>query len=154
MKMDTYNMITGGIVTVLTALFGAYWYVFVAYIVLNVFDWLTGWYKSRKKKTESSKIGLKGIIKKLGYWVIIAVAFIMSTVLVHLGNDVLHINLDFLMMIGWFTLACLIVNEVRSITENLVECGYNVPQVMINGLEIADKMINSESEVENNAEDK
>ena len=58
------------------------------------------------------------------------------------------------MMIGWFTLACLIVNEVRSITENLVECGYNVPQVMINGLEIADKMINSESEVENNAEDK
>lgn len=154
MKMDTYNVVTGGIVTVLTALFGAYWYVFAAYIVLNVFDWLTGWYKSRKKKTESSKIGLKGIVKKLGYWVIIAVAFIMSTVLVHLGNDVLHINLNFLMMIGWFTLACLIVNEVRSITENLVECGYNVPQVMINGLEIADKMINSESEVENNAEDK
>lgn len=143
---DTYNLIIGAIVTVMTVIFGVYWYVFAAYMSLNVMDWLTGWYKSRKKKKESSKAGLKGILKKLGYWVIVAVSFLMSTVFVHLGKDILGINLDFLTMIGWFTLACLMVNEVRSIFENLVECGYNIPSVLINGLEIADEIINMEKE--------
>ena len=145
---DTYNLVIGTIVAIMTAIFGIYWYIFAAYMLLNVADWLTGWYKSRKKKEESSKVGLKGILKKLGYWVMIAVAFLMSTVFVRLGNDILGINLDFLMMIGWFTLACLMVNEVRSIVENLVECGYDVPAVLVNGLEVADKMINKESEDE------
>lgn len=143
---DTYNLIIGAVITAMAAVFGVYWYVFAAYMALNVMDWLTGWYKSRKKKKESSKAGLKGILKKLGYWVIVAVSFLMSTVFVHLGKDILGINLDFLTMIGWFTLACLMVNEVRSIFENLVECGYNIPAVLINGLEIADEMINKEKE--------
>lgn len=144
--VDGYNLFTGAIIAIMTAVFGIYWYIFAAYLALNVFDWLTGWYKSRKLKKESSSVGLKGIIKKLGYWVIIAVAFIVSSVFVNLGKDILGVNLDFLAMIGWFTLACLMVNEVRSILENLVESGYNVPSVLINGLEIADKMINKESE--------
>lgn len=145
---DTYNLIIGAVITAMAAVFGVYWYVFAAYMALNVMDWLTGWYKSRKKKKESSKAGLKGILKKLGYWVIVAVSFLMSTVFVHLGKDILGINLDFLTMIGWFTLACLMVNEVRSIFENLVECGYNIPAVLINGLEIADEMINREDKHE------
>lgn len=143
---DTYNLIIGAIITIMTAVFGVYWYVFAAYMALNVMDWLTGWYKSRKQKKESSKAGLKGILKKLGYWAIVAVSFLMSTVFVRLGRDVLWINLDFLAMIGWYTLACLMVNEVRSIFENLVECGYNIPSVLINGLEVADEMINREKE--------
>ena len=142
---DTYNFVVGMVVTIMTAVFGVYWYIFAAYMFFNIADWLTGWYKSRKNKKESSSVGLKGALKKLGYWIIIAVAFLMSTVFVHLGKDILGINLDFLMMIGWFTLACLMVNEVRSILENLVESGYNIPVVLINGLEIADKMINKES---------
>ena len=142
---DTYNFVVGMVVTIMTAVFGVYWYIFAAYMFFNIADWLTGWYKSRKNKKESSSVGLKGALKKLGYWIIIAVAFLMSTVFVHLGKDILGINLDFLMMIGWFTLACLMVNEVRSILENLVESGYNIPAVLINGLEIADKMINKES---------
>lgn len=143
---DTYNFVAGVIVTIMTALFGVYWYIFATYMIFNIVDWLTGWYRSRKKKEESSKVGLKGILKKLGYWIIIAVAFLMSTVFVHLGKDILGINLDFLMMIGWFTLTCLMVNEVRSILENLVECGYDVPTVLVNGLKVADEIINKETE--------
>ena len=143
---DTYNLTVGMLVSIMTAIFGIYWYIFAAYLLFNIMDWLTGWYRSRRNKKESSSKGLQGIIKKLGYWIIIAVAFLMSDVFVRLGNDILKINLDFLMMIGWFTLACLMVNEVRSILENLVECGYEVPKVLIDGLLVADKMINKESE--------
>ena len=144
---DTYNMAAGAVVTLLTAVFGIYWYIFAAYLVLNVFDWLTGWYKSRGARKESSAIGLKGILKKLGYWVLIAVAFIISTVFVRLGQDVLHVDLAFLNLIGWFTLACLMVNEVRSIIENLVELGYNVPTVLIKGLAVTEKLINQATEI-------
>lgn len=142
--VDTYNVIVGAAVTLLSGIFGVFWYIFVAYLIFNVLDWLTGWYKARKLKKESSAVGLKGILKKLGYWVIIAVAFLVSGVFVHMGNDLLNVDLSFLTMIGWFTLACLMVNEVRSIIENLVECGYKVPQVLIAGLAVTEKLINKD----------
>ena len=146
--IDAYNLFVGAVITFLTAVFGTYWYIFAAYLFFNVMDWLTGWYKSRKLHTESSAVGLKGILKKLGYWVIIAVAFLVSVVFVRMGNDLLHVDLSFLTMVGWFTLACLLVNEVRSIIENLVECGYNVPQVLVKGLAVTEKLINRESDSE------
>ena len=35
----------------------------------------------------------------------------------------------------------LIINEARSILENLVELGYKVPDVLIRGLAVTDKLI-------------
>ena len=151
--LDMYNAAMGVMVTLLAAMFGDYWYIFAAFIIFNVFGWLTGWYKSRRSKTESSAAGLQGILKKLGYWVIIAVAFIVADVFVHMGDDVLHMDLGFLMMVGWFTVACLMVNEVRSILENLVECGCNVPKVLIKGLAVTEKLIANEEELFNNEEE-
>lgn len=144
--VDKYNAIVGSLVAVATALLGAYWYVFAGYLLLNVLDWGTGWYKARKKKEESSYIGLRGILKKVGYWVIILVAFLMPDLLIGLGRDVLGINLDFLMLFGWFTLACLLVNEIRSVLENLVECGYNVPAFLIKGLAVTEKLLEVQTE--------
>ena len=146
--VNKYNAVVGAIVSALTAIFGIYWYIFAAYFLLNVLDWLSGWYKARKKKEESSKVGLKGAVKKLGYWAIILVAFIISNVFVHLGNDVLGVDLSFLNMIGWFTLAMLLVNEARSILENLVELGYKVPEILIKGLAVTEKLIEARNDGE------
>lgn len=144
-----YNTAVGALVTFLIAIFGDYWYIFAAFIIFNLFDWVTGWYKSRKSKTESSVVGLQGILKKLGYWIIIAVAFLVADVFVHMGNDVLNMDLGFLMMVGWFTVACLMVNEARSILENLVECGCNVPAVLIKGLAVTEKLMDDLNDKEN-----
>jgi len=144
--LDTYNAAIGAVITVLSALLGIYWYIFVAFLFLNILDWATGWYKARQLQQESSAAGLKGIIKKTGYWVIIMVAFIAAGVFQELGHNLLGIDLTFLNLIGYFTLACLVVNEMRSIIENLVELGYNVPAVLVKGLAIAEKMINKETE--------
>ena len=144
--LDTCNAAYGAAVTVLVAILGPYWYIFAGYLLCNVLDWLTGWYKARKLGRESSKTGLKGILKKLGYWVIILVSFLMPKLFIGLGHDILGLNLDFLLLLGWFTLACLLVNEIRSILENLVECGYNVPAFLIKGLAVTEKLINAETE--------
>lgn len=144
--IDKYNAVVGGAVAVATAVLGIYWYVFAGYLFCNILDWLTGWYKARRLKKEDSRIGLKGIIKKMGYWVIILVAFLLPELLINLGNDILKINLDFLMLFGWFTLACLLVNEIRSILENLVECGYDVPVFLIKGLAVTEKLLNAKTD--------
>lgn len=144
--LDLYNVLVGGIVTILTAIFGPHWYLFAAFLLLNTLDWLTGWYKSRKLKQESSSVGLAGIVKKLGYWVIIAVAFLMAYIFQMMGQDIFKIDLSFLLLLGWFTLACLLINEIRSILENLVECGYNVPNILIRGLAVTEKLLNQTGE--------
>ena len=54
------------------------------------------------------------------------------------------ISLDSANYLGWLTLAMLIVNEARSIAENLVEMGVQVPEVLIRGLAIAEKNIEQE----------
>ena len=141
---DQYNAVVGALITAFTVVFGVHWYIFAAYMLFNVLDWLTGWYNARQHKEESSKVGLIGIIKKLGYWAIILVAFTVSNVFVKLGSDVLDLNLLFLKLIGWYTLALLMINEARSIIENLVELGYRVPEMLVKGLAVTEKLVSKE----------
>ena len=143
--LDTYNLVAGGVVTLLAAIFGQYWYLFAIFLLLNLFDYITGYMKARKLKKESSSVGLAGIIKKLGYWIIIATAFLTAYALTTLGRDILNIDLSFLALLGWFTLACLLINEVRSILENLVEYGLDVPYVFIKGLAVTERLLNEKT---------
>ena len=111
-------------------------------MLLNVLDWLTGWYKARVKKEANSKSGMKGIVKKVGYCVILLIAFLIPYMFQRLGKDLLGVDLGYLSALGWFTLANLLINEIRSILENLVACGYRVPEILKRGLEITEKVIN------------
>ena len=88
--------------------------------------------------------GWLGVLKKLGYWIMILVAFAASVLFIEIGTT-LGIDLGITTLIGWFVLGSLAVNEIRSIIENLVEAGYNVPSILTRGLEVADKLINKES---------
>ena len=141
--MDTYNAIVGGIVAVLSFVFGEPWILFAIFLLFNVADWLTGWMKSRMAGKENSVKGWQGVLKKLGYWLMILVAFAASAVFIEIGNT-LGMDLGITTLLGYFVLASLLVNELRSILENFVEAGYNVPTVLVRGLEVADKVVNQE----------
>lgn len=143
--MDTYNAIVGGIVAVLSFVFGEHWILFAIFLLFNVADWLTGWMKSRMAGKENSMKGWQGVLKKLGYWLMILVAFAASAVFIEIGNT-LGIDLGITTLLGYFVLASLLVNELRSILENFVEAGYNVPTVLVKGLEVADKVVNQEEQ--------
>ena len=144
--IDHYNMVVGAAVAVFSAVFGIFWYLFAGYLLLNILDWITGWRRANKLHQESSMVGLRGIVKKTGYWVIVLIAFMIPDLFIKLGRDTLGINLEFLMFLGWFTLATLIVNEIRSILENLVEMNYNVPEILIDGLAVTEKLLKKKSE--------
>ena len=149
--MDTYNAIVGSIVAVLSYIFGEHWILFALFLAFNLADWITGWMKSRIAHKENSKTGWKGVLKKLGYWIMIAVAFGASAVFVEIGKTI-GVDLGITTLLGWFVLASLLVNEIRSICENFVEAGYNVPQILIRGLEVADKAINKEADTDSEGE--
>lgn len=130
------------ITATLTSILGLEGFLFLGYLILNFFDYITGTIKSKIKHNESSNKGLIGIIKKVCYWILICISFLISFLLVQIGIKI-NVNLDFIMLFGWFTLACLIINETRSIIENLVEIGIHVPAFLTKGLDIYSKILDT-----------
>ena len=146
--LDGYNSLLGSIVAFLSLIFGEHWVLFALFLFLNIIDWLTGWLKSNiQHKTNSCK-GWQGVLKKLGYWLMIAFAFGLSVGFIEIGETI-GADLSFTTLLGWFVLASLTINEARSIVENFVEAGYDVPKTLVNGLEIADKLVNQTEEESN-----
>lgn len=137
------NIIGAAIITLLSYIFGEHWILFAGFLLLNIADWITGWMKSKILKKSNSEKGWLGPLKKLGYWLMIIVAFGMSAMFIEIG-EIIGVNLGVTTLLGWFVLASLIVNEIRSILENLVEARFNVPKILVDGLEVADKIVNSD----------
>lgn len=145
---DKVNMFYGLIATIGVAVFGKYWFLFVGFLLLNVVDYFTGFCKAKFfNKNESSAIGAKGILKKVSYWAVIVIAFFISFCFTDMGM-LIGIDLAFVQLFGWFTLATYIINEIRSILENFVEMGVKVPTFLISGLDIAQKVLEAKTKGE------
>ena len=143
--IDSYNAVIGGFVAFLSFIFGEHWILFALFLLFNIIDLITGWMKAMMTNKVSSVKGFKGILKKLGYWLMVLIAFLASITFIEIGNA-LGIDLGVTRLLGWFVLASLTINELRSIIENFVEAGYNVPAVLTRGLEVADKLVNPKEE--------
>lgn len=160
--IDETNALVGAAVVIASYIFGEHWVLFVAFIALNILDFFTGIAKSKLHKTENSAAGLKGIVKKLSYWCMLLVAFIMAPIFNELGEVIGADVSMFTPAIGYMVLAMLIMNEFRSILENLYACGVNVPSVLMKGLsifekvttDIEDSMFDGNLEIHSNSEEK
>lgn len=141
--IDKINAAGGVLIALASYIFGEHWILFAAFLVLNAFDYVTGTIKGRLLKIESSSAGLKGIVKKFSYWIMIVIAFGMCPVLNEIGETIGTDLSPFSPFIGWFTLSALMMNELRSILENLVECGVNVPIFLIKGFQVLEKVVQS-----------
>ncbi|WP_313530796.1 phage holin family protein [Anaerotignum sp.] len=143
--IDKVNLVGGGIVSILSAVLGPMWILFAALYILNILDWITGWYWASKNKKSSSKVGAQGIAKKVGYWIVIGVGFFIGYAFKEMGR-VIGIPLEFMKSIGWFVLANYIVNEMRSLLENLLKLGIPVQGFLIKGLRITSDLIDNAAE--------
>lgn len=147
-EFDKVNMVYGVIATIGVTLFGKYWFLFAGFLILNVIDYATGYCKAKfYNKNESSAIGAKGIFKKVWYWIVIGIAFFISMSFVYMG-EIVGVNLSFVQLFGWFTLATYLINEIRSILENLVEMNVKVPKFLVVGLDVTQKLLDTRTKVE------
>lgn len=141
--VDACNMYLNTMITCLTMLFGQHWFIFALFLFLNIVDYTTEWIKTRINQLQSSMTGLRGVLKKLGYWIMIAFSFMLAHGFIELGS-MLNIDLGFSPLIGWLVIASLTINEAKSICENFVEAGFDVPKILIKGLEVANALVNKE----------
>lgn len=139
---DRCNAIIGVIAAIGTYVFGQHWWLFMAYFLLNLADEVTGCIKAMMSGTLSSVKGLRGLIKKVGYWVMIAVSFGLSAIFIEVG-EIVGADLGFTIVLGWFVLVSLIINEARSILENFAEAGYEVPGFLTKGLEVVNNRLDA-----------
>ena len=149
---DTVNMIGGAIMAALAAAMGQYWFLFAGLLFFNIIDWLTGWAKSSMKGESCSRVGAIGAMKKICYWVVIATAFFIGFAFKAMG-DTIGMNLVFMDFVGWFTLANYLVNEIRSVLENLVEMNVPVPDFLVSGLRVTAEKIETVSHIGEDEED-
>ena len=104
---DNYNAFVGTVIAVISVIFGEHWYLFALFLALNIADWVTGWMKSRIMKKENSVKGWKGVLKKIGYWIMITFAFMIAAGLIEIG-EIIGVDLQITTLLGWFVLASLI----------------------------------------------
>jgi len=102
--------------TAVTYLWGGFDAVFLALVVLACMDYVTGWAAAWVHRRLSSDIGRRGIARKVGMFVVVAVCNILDQ-LGGLGEPILRT-----VAIWWY-----IGNESLSVVENLGEVGVPIP---------------------------
>lgn len=114
-KLFNYISVVGGFFGgIIVSLLGGLDKIIVALLILMLLDYITGLIKSFYNKELSSKIGFKGLLKKVLILVIVAVAVIAEQ---HLGIPAVRE-----IVIMFFA-----VNEAISILENASQMGLPIP---------------------------
>ncbi len=114
----------------------------------NIMDYISGILLASNKGQLSSKIGVKGVVKKVGYWFLIAttvgIECLMTTV-----APLVNIPVEIFSMLTATVAIWLSVNECISIFENLGSLGVPLPMFLKNAVEKLKKsMDNSQVEEE------
>lgn len=108
--------------------------IFIPLVVLAavmVIDYMSGMLKAWGNDELSSKVGLKGIIKKLCYLMLVCVAGVVDW-LIFSGLKQVGISLNFGFCFGLIVTIWLIINELISILENLEALHVPMPTFLVN----------------------
>lgn len=120
----------------ISAKLGVLYPVLVILMIMMILDYVTGMLASKKEALEhpdekgygwSSKKGAQGIIKKVGYLCVIAVAMVVDYIILHVAVAIgitVSVKAFFALLVAvWYVL-----NELLSIIENSGRMGAQVPE--------------------------
>ena len=105
---------------------GAVIFPLICLIVMMIIDYATGMTAAWIDNNLSSRIGAKGIAKKVGYMALVAVA-VGVDYLVNSGFAALGVQSGCYMYFGLLVIIWLSLNEMISILENLSRIGVPIP---------------------------
>ena len=121
-------------------------------IGVMIIDYASGMLKAWVNAELSSKIGLKGIAKKVGYLLVVCVAGVVDWLITQgMGQVGIHISIDYcfgLIVTIWF-----IINECISILENLAILGVPLPKFLTSAVHKLKVAVDSKAGTENTEED-
>jgi len=100
-------------------------------VICNVIDYGTGIAAAKyRNETVSSYKGLRGIIKKVCMWLLIAIGALVDWLIMYAGQTI-GITLPVSFLIACVVAVWLIVNEIISILENMVDIGVTIPPFLM-----------------------
>lgn len=102
----------------------------IVLIVVMVIDYITGMAQAWISSTLSSRTGILGIVKKIGYLVAVAVAIVVDYV-IQLAASGAGLEIPTIYAFGLLVTIWLILNELISILENLSEIGVPLPKFLL-----------------------
>jgi toxin secretion/phage lysis holin len=118
----------------LGVLFKEYWLLFSAVTFFMVLDVITGVMKGAVNNNLSSKIGAKGFIKRIGYFISLSFCIGFDYFSPLILAEVLGIETSNILVFSSCVAGYLILNDAFSILENLLACGVPLPQKIIDFL--------------------
>ena len=101
----------------------------IVLMVMMIIDYLSGMSAAWVHGDLSSKVGAKGIVKKVGYMALIVVAMGVDY-LIYSGFAAANIEVGYNMWFGLLVAVWLIINEMISILENLSKLGVPIPDFL------------------------
>jgi toxin secretion/phage lysis holin len=107
-----------GLGTFLTFIFGDWDVALQCLVIAVALDYISGVIKAFVNKELSSKIGVKGLLKKVGVFVIVALAVLIDKITGESGA------------VRTLVIYYFVANEGLSIVENLGEAGLPIPDVI------------------------
>ena len=105
----------------------------IVLMAVMIIDYFTGMVSAKREGKLSSRVGVLGIIKKVGYLALVGVGvvvdYLLTSALAQIGIKSGMPNIFGLMVIIW-----LIINELISILENLGEIGVPMPPFLVSAI--------------------
>lgn len=130
MKENTIKAVASVAITGAFAYFQALFIPLIILLIVVVVDYITGMANAFITKTLSSRIGIRGIFKKLGFFVAVGVACVVDWLIASaLTSTGIALPPNFALAI----LVCiwLIINDCISVLENLNKIGVPLPGFLL-----------------------
>lgn len=142
--MKYIKPLTAAILSGLTAYFHIIAVPVALLFVVMLLDYMSGVATAYTKGEWSSKVGLRGIVKKVCYIGVVIVAAVFDWI-IYSGLALVGVGFDHnSYYFGLIVAIWLIINECISILENLGEIGVPMPSFLLKGIKKLQKQIDKE----------
>lgn len=118
----------------------------------NFIDYVTGLFAAKYRTQEiSSYKGLRGIIKKVCMWLLIVVGAIIDTML-NYAVEYIGIGITLPFIVATVVTVWLLVNEIISILENVMDIGVDMPPFLLPLVKNIKRQVEDKVKAENEEE--
>lgn len=114
----------------------------------NLIDYITGLFASKRRKEQiNSYKSIWGIIKKVCMWILVVIGAVVD-VLIQYATQTMGFNIQIPFIVATLVAVWIVVNEIISILENLVDIGIDLPPFLMPIVKRIKKEVEEVGEVE------
>ena len=128
-EVKTIQAVVSAVITGLLYYLGIVAVPIIILIIAMIIDYVTGMMSAWLNSELSSKKGIKGIVKKVSYLALVAVAMIVDW-LIFQGLQQINVDLNYSVFFAILVTVWLIINELISVLENLSRMGVPIPNFL------------------------